>query len=293
MGVLINLARACPEPLPLSCQKVQSGVPFWTKEFPPVQIPFTLLPTLSPSEPHHPLFDQLAQPHLAGELFDGIPDTVYFVKDAHARYVIVNETLTRRCGAQSKEELLGKTALEVFPAPLGEEFSHQDHLLLQGGPDIANQLELHLYPNGASGWCLTWKKALRNAQDEVIGLAGISRDLTTTTDAAKDLEELSQVLTYIREHLDQALTLEDLAQATGLSSFQISQRLKRLFGLTPKQYIMRSRVEKARHLLTTTSNPLSEVALACGFSDQSSFTRQFKSSVGLTPKAYRDRSVAL
>ncbi len=238
----------------------------------------------------HPLFAQLAQPNLAGELFDAIPDIVYFVKDADARYLVVNETLTRRCGATSKEQLLGKTAQEVFPEPLGKEFSRQDQLLLKGGPDIASELELHLYPHGESGWCLTWKKALRDSEDRIIGLAGISRDLAPTADAAADLEELSQVLAHIRKHLDQPLTLDDLARATGLSAFQIGQRLKRHFGLTPKQYILRSRVEKARHLLSATRQPLSEVALACGFSDQSSLTRQFKQSAGLTPKAYRDQS---
>ncbi|MDQ8191606.1 AraC family transcriptional regulator [Roseibacillus persicicus] len=231
----------------------------------------------------------MSHPHWGDELFDEVADTVYFVKDLSGRYVAVNETLVRRCGAASKKDLIGKTAAEVFPAPLGEDYTRQDLALIQGEPDITNRLELHLYPGGESGWCLTWKKALRGQSGDVIGLSGISRDVNSTPDDVESLEGLSKVLSHIRDHLDEPLTLGDLERATRLSAFQIKQRIKRLFGISPRQYIMRSRIESARHQLTYTNLPLSEIALACGFGDQSSFTRQFKRSVGITPKAYRDQ----
>ena len=232
---------------------------------------------------------QLAQPFWGGEVFDMVEDTVYFVKDVAGRYLAVNETLVRRCGAAQKEELLGKTAREVFPLPLGEDFTRQDLTLLEGGPSIVSRLELHLYPSGESGWCLTWKKAVRDDEGVIVGLSGISRDLASTPDGAEELDGLAAVLAYIRDHLDSPLTLADLEEATGLSSFQIGQRIKRLFGLSPRQYIMRSRIEAARHLLSSSEVAISEIALECGFSDQSSFTRQFKRSVGITPKAYREK----
>lgn len=244
---------------------------------------------LSPTHFQKQFFTKLSHPYWGGEVFDDVADTVYFVKDGDGRYVTVNETLVRRCGAKAKSDLIGKTAEEVFPAPLGEDYTRQDIALIKGGPDITNRLELHLYPGGESGWCLTWKKALRGQSGTVIGLSGISRDVTSTPDDAESLEGLAQVLTHIRDHLDQPLTLADLEKATRLSPFQIGQRIKRIFGLSPRQYIMRSRIESARHHLTHTTLPLSEIALACGFSDQSSFTRQFKQSTGITPKAYRDQ----
>ena len=234
-------------------------------------------------------FLQLAQPDWASELFDGIPDTVYFVKDSIGRYLSVNETLVRRLGLSHKSDLVGKTAQELFPSPLGEDFTKQDLDLLAGGPEISNQLELHLYPSGESGWCLTWKHVLRNQDGEAIGLAGISRDLATSSNEAQDLENIATVTTYIRDHLASPLTLGELSVATNLSPFQIGQRIKRLYNLTPRQYITRSRIEAACHLLTQTQTPLSEIALACGFSDQSAFTRQFKRSVGIPPRSYREQ----
>lgn len=234
-------------------------------------------------------FSQLAQPHWEGGLFDGISDTVYFVKDISGRYVAANETLARRCGVDQRELLIGRTAQEVFPPPLGESFTQQDLALIAGGADICNQLELHLYPNGQSGWCLTWKKALCDSSGTIVGLSGVSRDLATTPDGSGELDGLSRVLSHIHDHLEEALTLDELAAVTGLSVFQIGQRIKRLFGLSPHQYIVRARIESARHLLSSTTQPLSEIALACGFGDQSSFTRQFKRSVGMTPRAYREQ----
>ncbi|MDA7881871.1 AraC family transcriptional regulator [Akkermansiaceae bacterium] len=232
----------------------------------------------------------LGYPFGGDELFDEVADTVYFVKDETGRYVFVNETLVMRCGLESKDDLLGKTAGEVFPSPLGQDFQSQDEEILAGGVAIRSQLERHMYPDGSQGWCLTWKRALRSADGKIIGLSGISRDLDGGTSSAKDLESLAVVLEYIKRHLDQPLRLSDLAGAAGLSSYQVSQRLEALLGLTPKQYISRCRIEAACHALETSEESLSEIALACGFSDQSSFTRQFGQTVGMTPKVYRDRA---
>lgn len=242
---------------------------------------------MDPSELQKQFFAHLNRPCHGEEVFDEVPDTVYFIKDAAGRYILVNDTLVRRCKLASKHELIGKTALEVFPPPLGKEFTRQDLALLAGGPEIRGQLELHLYPGGQSGWCLTWKKALRAADGSIAGLSGISRDLSIGPDSSDELRQLSTVLDHVRNHLSDSLTLDDIATATGLSTFQIGQRIKRLFGISPYQYIIRCRIDSARHLLANTELPLSEIALSCGFSDQSAFTRQFKRSVGIPPKSYR------
>ena len=93
------------------------------------------------------------------------------------RYVVVNQTLVNRCGLKEKYELVGRTVSEVFPASLAATFEQQDQLVLNGGQDVRDQLELHLYPDRDPGWCLTNKIALRDAQQRIIGLTGTSRDL--------------------------------------------------------------------------------------------------------------------
>lgn len=223
------------------------------------------------------------------EAFDDVADTVYFVKDGGGRYVFVNRTLVERCGFESKDELLGKTAGEVFPEDLGMEFEEQDRRILAGGPAIKNQLELHWYSERRKGWCLTWKKPLRSRSGDIVGLSGISRDVSGLKTNARDLESLAGVMNHVRDHIDQPLRLGDLAEATGMSPYQISNRMESVLGLTPKQYVNRCRIDAACHALENGDAPLSEIALFCGFGDQSSFTKQFGRMVGMTPNNYRRR----
>ena len=72
-----------------------------------------------------------ADPWFAETLFDCLPDVDLFVKDRQARYVVVSEGMVHRAGARSKDELLGRTTLEVFPPPLGPAYYEQDRLVLE------------------------------------------------------------------------------------------------------------------------------------------------------------------
>ena len=103
------------------------------------------------------LLGALRTPFVGDSLFDGVGDTVYFLKDALGRYAAVNLTLAERTGRRRKEELIGLTADEVFPDPLGKRYAEQDRALIAGGVPMKGELELHLYPGGREGWCLTWK----------------------------------------------------------------------------------------------------------------------------------------
>ena len=123
----------------------------------------------APMKPHddrsRDFLDALGRPFLGEELFDRIADTVFFLKDRNARYVAVNETLVRRCNLAGKADLIGRTAREIFPAPLGDRFDDQDQRVLREGLSINGRLELHLYPDGRQGWCLTWKEPLSNRRE--------------------------------------------------------------------------------------------------------------------------------
>jgi PAS domain S-box-containing protein len=228
----------------------------------------------------------LGRPFLGEELFDRIADTVFFLKDRNARYVAVNDALVQRCGLTAKADLLGRTAREIFPSPLGEAFENQDLRVLREGLSINGRLELHLYPDGRQGWCLTWKEPLFDRSGRIVGLSGISRD-APHSGPGLDMTALSSVLGHIHEHLESALRIPDLAARAGLSAFQLDQRIRALFGLSTGQYLTRARIELACDRLRRTDAAISLVALECGYADQAAFTRQFHKSVGLTPRAYR------
>lgn len=222
------------------------------------------------------------------QLFDRVPDVVFFVKDLESRYQVVNTTLVERCGLVAKSELIGRTTAEVFPSPLGERYLEQDQAVTRSGEPISQRLELHLYPNRHEGWCLTDKVPLAGADGAVIGVAGISRDLETPAHAA-DADDLFRAVELIRSDPVEARTVEVIAQQVGLSAYQLNRRLKELLGITARQLLTKSRIDTASRLLRTTSLPIGDVAQQSGYCDQSAFTRQFRRSTGLTPKQYRKR----
>ncbi|MBK1831538.1 AraC family transcriptional regulator [Verrucomicrobiaceae bacterium R5-34] len=234
-------------------------------------------------------FHRLDRPLLTEQLFDQVPDIAFFIKDHLGRYVAANNTLVKRCGQEDKDAIIGKTAEELFPAPLGGAYTKQDQLVLKTARSITGQLELHLYPDGHEGWCLTYKEPILDKDKMIIGVSGISRDLHSSLQHGDGLTTISKVLSYIREHIDQPLRLPDLAEMAGLSVYQLDQRIRALYQMSAGQCITRARIDAACHMLITTGKSISNIALESGYSDQSAFTRQFKQTTGLTPKAYRDR----
>ncbi|BCX48903.1 transcriptional regulator [Haloferula helveola] len=223
------------------------------------------------------------------DLFDNISDILIFVKDRNFRYVAVNETFASRCGLPDKFAAIGHTARELYPEPLAEAFLEQDKEILATGVGFHDRLEMHLYPGGRSGWCLTYKEPIRGKDGTIIGICGCSRDLAAPADKAKNYDALSKTVDFIHRHYDEPLRLPQLAEMAGLSVYQFDQRIRSLFHLTAGQYLVKVRIDAACEQLASTKEPVAQIALACGYSDQSAFSRQFKQAVGVSPLAYRKR----
>jgi AraC-like DNA-binding protein len=225
-------------------------------------------------------------------LFDRLPDVVFFVKDVAGRYVAVNTTLVRRLGRRHASQLVGRTARDLFPAPLGERYLAQDLGVLRTGREVVDLLELHLYPNRREGWCLTNKVPILGAGGRVLGLVGTSRDVQTPAEGPEGFADLAEAVRTIQVEFHRPLRVESLAALARISPWQLTRRIRALFGLTPAQLIIRTRLDAARRMLGTAGTPIGQIAVACGYCDQSAFTRQFKASVGLTPAQYRERTAS-
>lgn len=223
----------------------------------------------------------------AGELqslFDAVPDVVFFIKDIEGRYTHANLTLVRRLGLARRESLVGKTPEMLFPTRLGQAYTAQDRRVLAGHA-IEDQLEMHLFPNRDAGWCLTRKTPLQEG-GKVVGLVGISRDLAQPDGRQPGYARLRHVLDHMEAHYSETVRMQALAELAGLSLSQLERQFRRVFHLTPQQWLTRLRIDAAtRHLQG--SDTIAAIGMACGFSDQSAFSRQFKAMVGLTPRDYR------
>ena len=98
--------------------------------------------------------------------------------------------------------------------------------------------------------------------------------------------QLNRAIDFIHGHLSQDVSLGSLAEAAGLSPFHFARLFKRSTGLSPHQYLLRCRVERARGLLMRSRSSIAEVAVEVGFCDQSHLAAHFKRVYGVSPKAF-------
>ena len=98
---------------------------------------------------------------------------------------------------------------------------------------------------------------------------------------------LNRVVDYMHAHIDQNLPLHQLAATAGLSPSHFARAFRAATGEPPHRYLVRLRVEKARHLLELTRLPIIDISLQCGFDQSTHFATMFRKCVGLSPRAYR------
>ena len=98
---------------------------------------------------------------------------------------------------------------------------------------------------------------------------------------------IRRVREYVEAHLSESMDLAELAAVAGLSVYHFARAFKQSAGVTPHHYLVNRRIERAQEMLARSEFPLSEIALATGFSDQSHLARHFRQTLGMTPGQFR------
>lgn len=98
--------------------------------------------------------------------------------------------------------------------------------------------------------------------------------------------QLALVKDYINAHLNEVLQLADMAAIAQISQFHFSRLFKQNLGMTPHQYVLQSRIDRAKHLLRHSDLSIADIAAQSGFCDQSHLTRCFRRLLGMTPKQF-------
>ncbi|WP_431080661.1 transcriptional regulator FtrA [Pseudomonas thivervalensis] len=101
--------------------------------------------------------------------------------------------------------------------------------------------------------------------------------------------ELTRVLQWLREHLDQPLSVGDMAARVAMSERTFLRRFVETTGLPPKTWLQQERLNRARALLESTDQSTAGIAQACGYRSVESFRAAFRNAIGLPPTAYRER----
>ncbi|WP_125774555.1 helix-turn-helix domain-containing protein [Antribacter gilvus] len=225
-------------------------------------------------------------------LMDELSDVMFCAKDADGRYVIVNEVFVRRTSERSRRQVVGRRARDLFVPQLAERYEAQDAEVLRTGRPLRGELELIRRLGGTPGWFLTSKLPVHDDAGRAVGIVSLSQDLRSGDADDTTMDAMGRLRAAVEGALDEGhvLSVAELADAAGCTSAVLDRRVRRVFGLSPRQLVLRVRVDRAAHLLTSTATPLADVAVAAGFYDQPSFTRTFARLTGETPSSFRRRS---
>jgi PAS domain S-box-containing protein len=221
------------------------------------------------------------------QLFDQVSDIAFFLKDSQGRYVAVNHSLLARHGLSSKRDAIGKRPTDICSGDFGKLPSEQDKGVLHSGMPIMNHLEMQWEMPGRPVWCLTTKIPLKDEHGKAIGIIGFSRDIRTAVAQSVVPTTFARALEQFERDLPSEASPRWLAKLAKMPNHRFARTMRLIFGLTPTQYIAKSRLGNASNLLLQTEKSISDIAQICGYFDHSAFSRAFKKATGSSPIDFR------
>jgi len=228
----------------------------------------------------------LEMPDPAKLLFDEMPRFMYFVKDKDFRFIRVNRQLADKLGLP-EDQILGKTDYDFFPESMADAFRKDDLKMLKTLKPITNKVELVPSNHGLVDWSITTKAPLLDDQQNFIAIIGVTRAFTSSDTAMESSPEINKVTSFIKNNYADKISVTDLAKQASLSVSALERKFKTIYHVSPSQYILNTRVQKACHLLSQSTKDLASIAIECGFYDQSHFSKKFSKSMNISPLKYR------
>jgi AraC-like DNA-binding protein len=217
--------------------------------------------------------------HIGG-LFDAVPGVIFFILDPRGRIVAANSAMLASRGLSDPRSLFGKPDSLLAPA---------DTRTLNAGGTV-KRVEFINGLEGLAGWFNTTLSPVIN-EGKLIGITGLRFrvSMPSREDKDKAFSRLAPAIRHLEGHFHTRLKMEELAILCGFSVVQFTRVFTATFQIPPKRFLISLRVERAQHLLATTSRSISAISAETGFFDQSHFTRIFGQMAGVTPLAYRKR----
>lgn len=220
-------------------------------------------------------------------MFDLLPDTLFWIKDTNSCLVHVNKVFLDTFGFKSLSQVVGKTDAAFSPGHLAHQYITDDQKVM-AGELVTDRIELNLLKTGGVAWYSTSKRPLYDKSGVIVGSYGFTQHLEKTSHLLSSIDVIKGPVEYMREHFNRELTIEEVAQSAFLSVSALERRFKKHLAKTPKQFLNQIRLENARKMLLEENEPIIEVALKCGFTEHSYFSKQFKAFFGVQPSKLRN-----
>lgn len=245
--------------------------------------------TENPVEFQREFFQRMGGPQQFQQLFEHLPGVYFFVKDRQSRMVCASQPFWEHLGATSEAEIIGRTDDDFFPQHAADHFQRDDEQVMATGQPLIGRVELWYNEQRVLDWFVTNKHPVRDTTGAVIGVMGIVRSYEGQRRSMQPMSLINSTVDYIREHHQERLTVEELADRAGLSPRQLHRKFREVFGLSVQEFLIRTRIQAASDSLLRTDEPISRIATDFGFCDQSAFTQLFRKHMGLTPRQFRLR----
>lgn len=177
--------------------------------------PAALKLTIFKAAEHHRLLRELSdEKRFFGNLMDNIPDAIFF-KDREHRFLRLNREHAARLGVARPEDVVGRPTGDFFPAEEAHEREQEDEEIARSGVPLADKVRRIATRDGAFRWRSTTKAPVKDDKGQVIGLVGISRDITRRREAEEGVRRLNRVyamLSGINSLIVRVLELSELYQ---------------------------------------------------------------------------------
>ncbi len=237
-------------------------------------------------------FRRVAPEHGLTQLFDLLPDISVFVKDRRGRFMYLNPRGCEYCGVRCAAEALGKTDRDFFPPEKAGRYMADDRRVMADGLPALNRVEPEPGGKGSPQLVVTSKVPLRDSAGKVVGLVGLSREVTGVAAAPLGVGRVAQAVALFHERFAEKLSVAHVARQVGVSVNQLERLFRKMIGESPQRTLARIRIEQAGRLLRDSHLSMAMIAQACGFYDQAHFSHAFSAETGCTPLAYRRRHQA-
>lgn len=112
----------------------------------------------------------------------------------------------------------------------------------------------------------------------------------SSSGAVQGSDGIRKVTSYLTQNFSKSISLKEMADMAGLSLYHFTRKYKKETGVTPHQFLLSTRMSAAKYYLSNTTMTIQEIALSCGFDDESTFCYSFRKREGKTPKQFRTGS---